>query len=67
MNKEILMKLVITATSLGIIKHIAIRNRGMKKKCLMEPIINATGLDMSKKIAARNKDMNKQISHRTKK
>ena len=64
-TKVVLMELVITATSLDIIKQIYLRNRGMNNQILIKLVITATNLDISKKIAARNKGMNKKISQST--
>ena len=43
-TKLVLMELVITATSFEIIKHIALRNRGINNQILMELVINTTSL-----------------------
>ena len=44
--KVVVTELVITETSLDIIKHIAIRNRGINKQILMEILINKKVLDI---------------------
>ena len=48
-TKVVLMELVITKTSLEIIKNIALRNRGINNQNLMELVINTTSLYFQKK------------------